>query len=158
MYSSHLGFRCRSRKPITCPSSSFLDPFPPMLASLLHAISSSTQPGKLIFYDTIQSLETEVTNSGINTKSVFISITYLLLPIPLNDFYENPKLHRHQHFKLTCLVLSSVNKNKSVLYCGRHKGLRYKGTSLPRDFGVGEPSHLGICSYLRSLLKPLFCF
>jgi len=63
-----------------------LDPFLPMLASLLHAISSTTEPGKLIFYDTLRSLETKVTNSGINTKSVFISITCLLLLIPLNDF------------------------------------------------------------------------
>lgn len=37
-----------------------LDPFLPMLASLLHAVSTRTQPGKLTFSNTMQSLETEV--------------------------------------------------------------------------------------------------
>lgn len=102
-------------------------PFLPMLVSLLPAILFGTQPGKPIFYDTIQFLETEGTNSGINTKSVFIFTTYIFFLIPLNNFHGNPKLGWHQYFRLTWLVLMVLCK--SALYCGRHKGLRYKGAS-----------------------------
>lgn len=133
-----------------------LDPFLPMLASLLHATSSSTQPGKLIFYDTIQSLETEVTNSGINTKSVFISITYHLLLIPLNDFYENPKLHRHQHFKLTCLVLTVLLIKIRVPYTvGDTKGSVIRGLLFQGILGWGSP-HIWAYVVIYSLFSNLY--
>lgn len=69
-----------------------------------HAILSRAQPGKFVFYDTVESLETAVMNSGINMKSVYIFIAYLFLLIILDD-HKNPKLIWHQYFRLTCLVL-----------------------------------------------------
>lgn len=60
-----------------------LDPFLPMLSSLLHAISSTTQPGKLILYDTLQSLEIEVNKLRNKYK---VSIRFHSLPSFADSF------------------------------------------------------------------------